>query len=256
MVTSQHIVSAYDKELAILNRTVAEMGGRVEHLLEDAVASFVRADTEIAEQVIKADKDIDALDIDINKQATQLLALRQPMAADLRAIIASLKISNDLERMGDYVKNISRRTITLSNVSRLPTVTRSIELMAEMVEEMIREVLDAYLKRDAEHAREVILKDENVDQLHTALFREILAFMMEDSENITMCTHFLFIAKNIERIGDHATNIAEQVYYIAEGTPYEEGHVSADIAASVTLDGDILDRKLTGKLAGESESDE
>jgi phosphate transport system protein len=234
MVTSQHIVSAYDDELSALDRMVAEMGGQVEQLLADSVSGLVRNDLDFAKGVVAADKNIDQLELDINQQATQLLALRQPMAADLRAVVASLKISNDLERMGDYAKNIAKRTITLANASFIPSMSRSIESISRMVEEMIGTVLDAYRKRDADMARDVIAKDEGVDQLYTSLFREILTYMMEDPRNITVCTHYLFIIKNIERIGDHATNIAEQIYYVAEGAPYEEGHPYADETSSIT----------------------
>ncbi len=234
MVNNQHIVTAYDDELATLDRMVAEMGGRVEQLLSEAVSGLVRSDPETAKAVVDEDKNIDQLELDINQQATQLLALRQPMAADLRAVVASLKIANDLERMGDYSKNIAKRTITLSNTSFMPFMSRSIESISRMVEEMIGGVLDAFRKRDSEVACEIIARDENVDQLYTSLFREILTYMMEDPRNITVCTHYLFIIKNIERIGDHATNIAEQIYYVAEGVPYEDGHPYADETSNIT----------------------
>jgi phosphate transport system protein len=226
MVSTQHIVTAYDDELAALDRMIAAMGGQVEQQLSDSVSGLVRADLDMAEKVVRADKAIDQLELDINQQVTQLLALRQPMAADLRAVVASLKIANDLERMGDYSKNIAKRTITVSDASFLPSMSRSIESISRMVEEMIGSVLDAYRRRDSEMARDVIAKDEGVDQLYTSLFREILTYMMEDPRNITVCTHYLFIVKNIERIGDHATNIAEQIYYVAEGVPYEDEPVS------------------------------
>ncbi|UTW55392.1 phosphate signaling complex protein PhoU [Kordiimonas sp. SCSIO 12610] len=234
MVTTQHIVTAYDDELEALDRMVAEMGGRVEQLLSDAVSGLIRSDAETAQNVVAEDKNIDQLELDINQQATQLLALRQPMAADLRAVVASLKIANDLERMGDYSKNIAKRTITLSNTSFMPSMSRSIENISRMVGDMISNVLDAYRKRNSELAKDVIAQDESVDQLYTSLFREILTYMMEDPRNITICTHYLFIVKNIERIGDHATNIAEQIYYVAEGAPYEEGHPYADETSNIT----------------------
>jgi len=229
----EHIVKSYDTELKHLDRLIAEMGGQVETLLSSAVKSLIEYDEKRAEKVITDDKKVDALEIAIDAQATRLLALRQPMAADLRMIIASLKISNDLERMGDYAKNISKRVKTLTKVPLLSSTGRSIERMSKMVAEMIRLVLDAYFERNVAMALSVIKQDEDVDLLHTSMFREILTYMMEDPRNITACTHFLFIAKNIERVGDHATNIAEQVYYIVEGRQYDDGHLNLDHSSSV-----------------------
>lgn len=229
----EHIVKVYDQELESLDRLIAEMGGQVEQLLSRSVQSLVGYNIELAEQVIADDEKIDALEMDIDAQAIRLLALRQPMAADLRLIIASLRMANDLERMGDHAKNISKRVKTLTRVPLLSAMGKSIERLSRLVEEMISQVLDAYMSRDIERALSVIKQDADVDLLYTSLFRELLTYMMEDAGNITACTHFLFIAKNIERIGDHATNIAEQVYYIVEGKPFEEAHVNYDRSASV-----------------------
>lgn len=224
----QHIVKAYDEELATLDQLIAEMAGQVKTLLTESVTSLVKNDDKLAKSVIKADKDIDALQVAIDQQATMLLALRQPMAADLRTIIASLRVSNDLERMGDYAKNISKRTITLSKVPMMKATARSVQRMSNLAGDMISAVLEAWLQRDVELALKVIHSDEEVDLLHTSLFREILTYMMEDPRNITACTHLMFISKNIERVGDHATNIAEQLYFVVEGKSFDEGHTSLD----------------------------
>ncbi len=234
-MSQSHIVKVYDDELKNLDRLIAEMGGQVEHILSDSVQSLVQYDSTLAKAVVADDKKIDALEIDIDAQATRLLALRQPMAADLRTIIASLRISNDLERMGDHAKNISKRVDTLTQVPLLSPMGKSIERMSKLVETMINQVLNAYIERDVPQALSVIQQDEDVDLLYTSLFREILTYMMEDPRNITACTHFLFIAKNIERIGDHATNIAEQVYYVVEAKQYDDGHINLDQSTSVVV---------------------
>ncbi|GHF11502.1 phosphate transport system regulatory protein PhoU [Kordiimonas sediminis] len=232
----EHIVKAYDDQLADLDRTIAEMGGLVEKLLSDATNSVVNYDVELAKQTIASDKRIDACEQEIVEGATKLLALRQPMAADLRKVIATIRLSNDLERMGDYAKNISKRVITISQSPILSSISRSVERMSKMVEDMIREVLDAYIQGDVAKAHQVIYSDEDVDRLHTSLFREILTYMMEDPRNITACTHFLFIAKNIERIGDHATNIAEQIHFIVEGDTFDNHHESKDKSATIVAE--------------------
>ncbi len=231
-----HIVKIYDKELADLDRLIADMGDKVSTALKNSVACLLSLDTSAAEQVVLEDKAIDALESEIVAHATRLLALRQPMAADLRTVIASLRIVNDLERMGDYAKNIAKRVKTFSQLPSQPDAAKSVERMGDLVDEMIRQVLRAYRKRDTEQALEVIKKDTGVDQLYTALFRETLTYMMEDPRTITICTHFLFITKNIERIGDHATNIAEQVYYIVTGEHLDDSHISEDKSSTMKVD--------------------
>jgi phosphate transport system protein len=230
-----HIVHAFDADLGNLEKLISEMGGRVEDQLDQAITGLLDYDVERAKEVIKKDKIIDQMELEIAAQATQIFALRQPMAADLRAIVAALKISSNLERMGDYAKNISKRTITLAKIPLISTIGKSVRRMGQLVEVMIEDVLDAYVKRDATKALHVIDQDEEVDQLHTSLFREILTYMMEDPRNITACTHLVFIAKNIERIGDHATNIAEQVYYVKTGKYVEDERKKADDATSVIV---------------------
>lgn len=232
----QHIVKAYDEELASLDQLITDMTEKVKTLLTESVTSLVKSDDKLAKDVIKADKEIDAMQASIDQQATMLLALRQPMAADLRMIIASLRVSNDLERMGDYAKNISKRTLTLSKVTLMSATARSVQRMSKMAGDMIDDVLKAWTERDVELALKVIESDEEVDMLHTSLFREILTYMMEDPRNITACTHLMFIAKNIERIGDHATNIAEQLYFVVEGKPFDEGHISLDESSTLVAE--------------------
>lgn len=233
---NEHIVHAFDSELAALEKAITEMGGQVELQLDKSIQALVEHDVVRAKEVIKNDKAIDKIELEVANLTTNIFALRQPMAADLRAIVAALKISSNLERMGDYAKNISKRTITLSKVPLITTLGKSVRRMGHLVENMINDVLNAYVKRDEEMAIKVIEQDHEVDQLHTSLFREILTYMMEDPSNITACTHLLFIAKNVERIGDHATNIAEQVYYIKTGEFIEDGRDKADKSTSVIVE--------------------
>lgn len=232
----EHIVKSYDEDLNILNQHIFQMGKSVENLLVDAVTSLTTNNVDLANEVILRDKKIDKMQHEIDQQATKMLALRQPMAADLRAIIAAIRISNDLERMGDYAKNISKRAKTLSQSPFLRAPSRSIGRLSQLVEEMISETMEVYLVRDAERAKAVILRDEDVDELHTAQFREILTYMMEDTRNISALTHYLFITKNIERIGDHATNIAEQIYYVATGKQLEDIHSNFDGSSALLSD--------------------
>lgn len=232
----EHIVKSYDEDLNILNQHIFQMGKSVENLLVDAVTSLTTNNVDLANEVILRDKKIDAMQHEIDQQATKMLALRQPMAADLRAIIAAIRISNDLERMGDYAKNISKRAKTLSQSPFLRAPSRSIGRLSQLVEEMISETMEVYLVRDADRAKAVILRDEDVDELHTAQFREILTYMMEDTRNISALTHYLFITKNIERIGDHATNIAEQIYYVATGKQLEDIHSNFDGSSALLSD--------------------
>lgn len=233
---NDHIVHAFDDELAAVEKLITEMGGQVESQLDKAITGLVDFDTDKAKSVVKDDKEIDLLELEVAKKATRIFALRQPMAADLRAIVAALKISSNLERMGDYAKNISKRTITLSKVPLIKATGKSVKRMGVLVEKMIQDVLDAYVDRDENKALSVREQDQEVDLLHTSLFREILTYMMEDPSNITACTHLLFIAKNIERIGDHATNIAEQVYYIKTGKFVEEDREKADKSTTVIVE--------------------
>jgi phosphate transport system protein len=218
-VTQEHIMKVYDEELAHLDRLIAEMGGLAESQLADAVDAMRRRDADLARKVAKRDQRIDDLEREVDALTMRVLALRQPMAEDLRTVIAALKTSSDLERVGDYTRNIAKRTLALTQLRPIGSATQTIARMAALTQDMIKNVLDAYVGRDAALAQDVRLSDEEVDQLHTSLFRELLTYMMEDPRHITTCTHLLFIAKNVERIGDHVTNIAEHVHFMVCGEP-------------------------------------
>ena len=215
-MTTDHIVTSFDEELNLLNDTIARMGGLVEAQLADSIQALTRRDAELAARVVSQDKRIDDLEHDVDSLSVRLLALRQPMAEDLRLVVVALKVSADLERIGDYAKNVAKRAGALAgNVP--PEPVHTIRRMSALVMGMIKTVLDSYMEQDLDKARDVIARDEEVDALHTSLFRELLTYMMEDARNITPCTHLLFIAKNIERVGDHATNIAENVEFLVSG---------------------------------------
>lgn len=211
-----HIVRSFDDELAALGKLIAEMGGLAEVQLQDAIDALVKRDSEKAARVVAQDKRIDKLEDEIAHKTISMLALRQPLADDLRQIIAALKTSAIIERIGDYAKNVAKRTTPLSDHAALGA-TKTIARMGALVQRMIKDVLDAYQERDLAKADDVRRQDEEVDSLHTSLFRELITYMMEDPRHITSATHLLFIAKNIERIGDHATNIAENVHFVVTG---------------------------------------
>jgi len=215
-MAKDHIVKSFDNELTQIDNGIAEMGGLCETQLADTIEALVRSDSDLAERVVIQDKRIDELEHEVNHHAVRLLALRQPMADDLRLAIAAMKTSSDLERIGDLAKNVAKRVAAVHEVARIASVG-TIARMGRLVQAMIKTVLDAYIARDAEMAEDVRNQDAEVDQLHTSLFRELLTYMMEDPRQITACTHLLFIAKNVERMGDHATNIAESVIYLARG---------------------------------------
>ena len=233
---NEHIVQAFDAELNHLRQSIEDMGKMVKSQLSISTKALVDHDIERAKEVIANDKAIDELELDVATQATQIFAIRQPMAADLRMIVASLKISSNLERMGDYSKNISKRTVTLGKISFLGDTGAQVLGMAELVDMMISDVMEAFKKRDADKAISVIGQDTEVDKLHTNLFRETLEFMAADAKNVTLCSHLLFIAKNIERMGDHATNIAEQIYYVKTGKFVEDEREKGDKSTSVAVE--------------------
>ncbi len=235
MESSDHIVKSYDEELSQLDNMIAEMGGLAEAQLADAVQALVRRDIDFAASVVEGDRRIDAMETEIDLFTVRLLALRQPLADDLRVVIAALKISANLERIGDYAKNVAKRTGVLVQNPAMGGATGTIVRMSAMVQSMIANVLDAFIARDAQAAADVRLRDQEVDHLHTSLFRELLTYMMEDPRNITACTHLLFIAKNVERIGDHATGIAEQVYFMVTGTMPEAERPKGDDSSVTTL---------------------
>jgi phosphate transport system protein len=224
---TDHIVKSFDEDLKRLNNVIAEMGGLAEAQLTRAVDALVRRNSELAAQVVQDDKRIDALETDVGQMTVRMLALRQPMAQDLREVVAAIKIASDIERIGDYAKNIAKRAIVLSGFQPMKPAA-SIPRMSQLALHIIKDVLDAYIEKDAEGARAAWRRDEEVDEMYNSLFREMLTYMMEDPRNIGPCTHLLFIAKNIERIGDHATNIAEIVYFLVHGRSLDEERPKGD----------------------------
>lgn len=215
---TEHIVKAFDTQLDDLRHAIVKMGGMAETQVADAVEALIKRDADAAVRLIQIDREVDRLEHLIDKTAVRLIALRQPMAVDLREVVSALKISGALERIGDYACNIAQRTRSLSQLPAMPPA-HVVPRMARLVQAEIKGALDAYVQHDAEKALEVWRSDEEVDEMYTSLFRELLTYMMEDPRNITPCTHLLFVARNIERIGDHATNIAEYVYYLVTGIP-------------------------------------
>lgn len=225
-----HIVQRYDEELKKLTTMIVQMGGLAESQLANAVEAVTKRDSELANTVIQSDAKIDALRHQVDDFAIELLARRQPMASDLRTIVSALRISSEIERIGDYAKNIAKRSIVL-NQAPLVRPVHATPRMALLVQAMIKDTLDAYVAGDVAKADAVWARDEEVDELYNSLFRELLTYMMEDPRSITSCTHLLFIAKNIERIGDHTTNIAELIHYAVKGEMITEERPKGDSTA-------------------------
>jgi len=224
----EHIVRSYEEELSLLNNKVAKMGGLAEQVLGQSIDALERRDPQLAAATIKEDEAIDELEKEIEEQAVVMIARRQPLAYDLRQIMAALRISNDLERIGDLGKNIAKRAVAVVNEQQPKQLMLGLKHMGELALGQLKEVLDAFIERDADRALKVWYKDEEIDAMYNSLFRELLTYMMEDPRNIGLCTHLLFGAKNIERIGDHATNIAENLYYLVHGTPLIEARPKGD----------------------------
>jgi phosphate transport system protein len=225
---NEHTARAFDSDLQELGRKVAEMGGLAEKQIADAVAAIARHDLALAGAVVASDVRIDAMQREIEEKAILTIARRQPMAVDLREIVGALRVSNDLERIGDLAKNIGKRVMALDSDLSAPQVMRGFERMANLALAQLKQVLDAYAARDLTAALAVWKGDEEIDAMCTSLFRELLTYMIEDARNITVCIHVMFCAKNIERMGDHATNIAETVYYVVEGRPIAEQRPKRD----------------------------
>jgi phosphate transport system protein len=223
----QHIIKSYDQELDRLNKMIVEMGGLAESQLADAIEAVTKRDSDLAARVIQDDEKVDQLERDLDNLAIRLLALRQPMARDLREIVAALKIAADIERICDYAANVAKRSIALAQSPPLQLVY-ALPRMAHLALLLVKDVIDAYVARDADKAIAVWNRDEELDEMYSSVFREFLTYMMEDPRNIGACTHLLFMAKNIERIGDHATNIAENLYYLVHGTPLTEARPKGD----------------------------
>ncbi|MEW2916249.1 phosphate signaling complex protein PhoU [Ruegeria sp. ANG10] len=230
-MSEQHIASAFDRDLEAIQAHIMKMGGLVEAAIMNSARSLETRDEELAQQVRQGDKAIDALEELINEETARLIALRAPTASDLRLVLSVLKVSANLERIGDYSKNIAKRTTVLASGGDINGTASALRRMAREVERMLRDALDAYIQRDAELASEVIDRDEEVDQMYNGLFRELLTFMAEDPRNISSCMHLHFIAKNIERMGDHVTAIAEQVVYFITGERPTEARPKADITS-------------------------
>jgi phosphate transport system protein len=212
-----HIVSSYDQDLEDLRRQIAEMGGVAEKMMTDATVALVRRDTALAQAVIAADKRLDILQREIEERSVLLIARRQPLAIDLRETISGIRVSGDLERIGDLAKNIAKRVVAIADQTQPQKIVLGVEHMSDLVQEQLKDVLDAYSSRNLDAAHDVWERDGAIDALYNSLFRELLTYMMEDPRNISFCTHLLFCAKNVERIGDHTTNIAETIHYLVTG---------------------------------------
>jgi len=226
-MNSEHIIKGYDEELGRLNDTIDQMGRLAGSQLSSAIDAVVNRDGDLAAQVVAADPAVDQLERDLDSLALRLLALQQPMARDLREVFVAVKVGSDLERMSDYAVNVAKRAIALNQV---PSVEPTLALprMAQLAQSMISDIRDAWIERDAEKALAVWRRDEELDAMYSSFFRELLTYMMEDPRTIGSCTHLLFIAKNIERIGDHATNIAENLYFLVHGTPLGQPRPKGD----------------------------
>ena len=227
---AEHIVKSFEQELNRLRSLITEMGGMVESEVALACQAVLERDDTAAAAVVEADPKVDALEQQVQQFVIRLLALRQPMAQDLRLIVAGLRMTGDLERIGDYAANVAKRSMVLGQFT-LPFTLTGLANMGRLVQQNLKAMIDAIGENDADAAVAVWRSDEEVDGIYNALFRELITYMMEDPRNITPCTHLLFIAKNLERIGDHATNIAETIHYAVPGTPLSEARPKADTSA-------------------------
>ncbi len=227
-MSEQHILSAFDRDIERIQAEIMKMGGLVEDAIRNAAKSLESRDVELADRVRAGDKAIDAMEERINEDTARLIALRAPTAGDLRLVLAVMKIAANLERIGDYAKNMAKRTRVLVDSPVVGDTASALRRMAMEVQRMLKDALDAYIQRDVELAEDVIARDRDIDQMYNALFRELLTFMMEDPRNITPAMHMHFIAKNTERMGDHVTNIAEQLIYVVTGERPGEDRPKAD----------------------------
>ena len=226
----EHTLKRFDEELERLSATISEMGGLAENQLAQSLVALRTRDTEAAEKVIGDDARVDALDEAVQEQTIKLLALRQPMAIDLRVILSSIKIAAALERIADYAKNNAKRSIVLAQTTPPPAAVAGIDRLGRLVRVALKDVLDAFAQGDVGKAHDVWQRDEEIDQVYTGLFRELLTYMMEDPRTITACSHLMFMAKNIERAGDHVTNIAELVSFRTSGHGFEEARPKGSAA--------------------------
>jgi len=231
---SEHIVKSFTEQLETLANAVAQMGGLAEAQLANAIEAIAKRDTKLAEAAIGSDERVDRIQQAVEEQALKVLALRQPMAVDLRTTLAAIKIAYELERIGDLAKNIGKRALVLNREPPI-RLTQSLARMGRQTLTQLKQVLDAYSDRDAEAAKAVWRHDEEIDELYNSLFRELLTYMMEDPRTIGLCTHLLFVAKNIERAGDHATNIAETVHHMVTGTYLRVDRPKADVTSTTPI---------------------
>jgi len=227
-----HTVSTYEAELTLLDKRIAHMGGLTEQLLALSFQALERRDPRLAEQVVRSDSAVDQLEREIEQQVVMMIGRRQPLADDLRHVMAALRITGDLERIGDLAKNIAKRALAVANESHPKPLITGLRHMLELALRQLKQVLDAYAERDADRAMEVWRDDEQIDAMYNSLFRELLTYMMEDPRNIGLSTHLLFGAKNIERVGDHTTNIAETVHYLVRGTLITDERPKGDETSS------------------------
>ncbi|MFC3616532.1 phosphate signaling complex protein PhoU [Lutimaribacter marinistellae] len=227
-MSTEHILSVYDRDLETVQAHIMKMGGLVEAAIMSAAKSLETRDVELAETVRAGDKAIDALEDLINEETARVIALRAPTARDLRLVLSALKVASNLERIGDYAKNIAKRTSVIAEAQTVKEMAPGLRRMAREVEIMLKDALDSYIQRDADIAKDVIERDRDVDQMYNGLFREILTFMAEDPRSITTCMHLHFIAKNVERMGDHVTAIAEEVIYLVTGDRPTDARPKAD----------------------------
>jgi phosphate transport system protein len=235
IAVGEHTTKAFDADLQNLTRMIAEMGGYTEKQLIESIEALAKRDRERALRVVKADTTVDALQREIEERAVATIATRQPMAVDLRDIVGVLRIANDLERIGDLAKNISKRVMALNGGDMPRKAVRGVSHMGALALDQLRDVLDSFARRDSALALAVWSRDEEIDAMYTSLFRELLTYMMEDPGTIAFGIHLLMCAKNIERVGDHATNIAEAVYYMVEGHPFPDERPKADATSGIVL---------------------
>lgn len=234
----EHLVRSYQEELALLDRRIAQMGGLAEDALGQAFDALEKRDPRLAEAVIASDKAIDRLEREVDEQVVTMIALRQPLADDLRQVIAALRITSDLERIGDLAKNTAKRALAISQEPYPKPLMSGLRNMVDRALRQLKDVLDAYAERNSELALAVWRADEQIDAMYNSVFRELLTYMMEDPRNIGLCTHLLFGAKNIERIGDHTTNIAEIVHYLVHGEPITDDRPKGDQTSSTPISRD------------------
>lgn len=239
-MTHEHIVSSFEEELSKLDQMIAEMGGLTERQLTDAINALVSRDTQLSSRAIAADSLIDELERNLEEHAIVMIARRQPVALDLRQIMAANRIASDLERIGDLSKNLAKRAMTLNEEVIPAPLLKGLQHMTELAQGQLKDVLDAYASRDLQLARRVWEQDEDIDNMYNSLFRELLTYMMENPRNIGLCTHLLFVAKNIERLGDHTTNIAETTHYLVKGETMTDDRPKGDVTSSIGI----------GELAG------